>query len=452
MSRFWRGARWALALTIVSTAATAAAQPPARTGPPVGEERARLLEGIHKSYPHIPDNVANLMADARRQITDNSRCELVEWLVRPEAKAPAAAVERARPLTGICALGIDHITADAASKRLAGKSFAFDIAGGELTMIAHAPGKQAVEVCCSLQMPLSRVGASDYWAGRRRLPHADEALLTLGILAEGMSLGQTLTAYRGPKAPAEPPVLKAGLKGQVLKRELKSQALGETRRLGIYLPPGWSASKTWPALFLTDGGAEQFAPLIEALITQGKIRPIVLIGAESGERGVVGEAPKGYGPDLRSAEYIRAYPEAKDRFDRHMAFFSGELTDYAAREFSVSRKPEDRAVAGYSNGGVFSLWAGLMHPEVFAMAAPMSPGVAPVGDNDLKPGPRAAFWISGGLYEPPFHATAKAAEAKLKAAGYKVSGLYLAAGHMSDQWELALYEAVQAMFPPAMTA
>src|SRR5690606_18568409 len=116
-------------------------------------------------------------------------------------------------------------------------------------------------------------------------------------------------------------------------------------------------------------------------------------------------------------------------------------------EFGVSSDREDASVAGYSNGGVFALWAGLLHPDTFGEAIAMSPGLVFVEESDLDRGPRATFHLSGGLYEPPFARAARSVDDKLRAAGYDVTGRYLAAGHAQDQWQQVFAEAVEEIYP-----
>ena len=417
-------------------------------GPPVGEERVRISEGVRESYPSMPENVVGMLTNVRRQIGENARCELVEWLAAPGSGGREGAVALSRRMIDFCALGIDDLTAPIAKKRLDGETFRFEVSGDEVTLLAHSLAPY-VDVCCSMQFAMTRLGDSDYWAARRRLGGIDRAMLSLFVVKAERTPVEDILTFRGPSAPADPAqVAHADLAGQLIDREMASKALGETRRLNIYLPPGWSAERPWPALFLADNAANTYAPMVEAMIVAGQIEPIVLISAESGRDAVVGIAPTEYGADLRSAEYIRNRDGAGDRFDRHMEFFAVELTRYAVKEFAVSTRREDRAVAGFSSGGVFALWAGLLHPEVYAFAVPMSPGIAPIVAEDLTTGVRARFRFAGGLYEPSFLETAKAAETVLTLGGYDASGLYLSAGHDPEQWRIVLHAALLEIFPP----
>lgn len=416
---------------------------------PVGEERERISEGVRVSYPGMPENVVGMLTNVRRQVGDNARCELVEWMAAPGSGGNATVVALSRRMVDFCALGIGDISAASAGKRLDGATFRFDVAGDELTMLAHS-SEPAVDVCCSLQLAMTRLGDSDFWAARRRLGGIDRAMLSLFVVKDERTPEADILTFHGPDAPAGPhQISEDQLAGQLFDRELASKALGETRKVRIYLPPGWSKEKTWPAIFLADNSANMYAPMVEAMILAGEIKPIVLISAESGKRAVIGVAPTEYGADLRSAEYIRYRDGAGDRFDQHMEFFSAELTRYAEREFGASARREDRVVAGYSSGGVFALWAGLLHPDVYAYAIPMSPGIAPISASDLAPGVRARFRFAGGLYEPHFLETAKAAEAVLTQGGYDASGLYLSAGHDPEQWRIVMHAALLEIFPPA---
>ncbi len=420
-------------------------------GPPVGEERAQMSAGIRETYPSMPEDVVGMLTDVRRQIGENAPCDLVEWLAAPGSGGTEGAVALSRRMVDFCAMGVGDLTPAIAKRRLQGETFRFDVSGDEVTLLAHSL-EPYVDVCCSMQFAMTRLGDSDYWGARRRLGGIDSAMLSLFVVKAERTAVENILTFRGLNAPDDPAQMAGKLAGQLIDRELASEALGETRRLNIYLPPGWSKERTWPAVFLADNSASVYAPMVEAMILAGRIEPVVLVSAESGRAAVVGVAPTEYGADLRSAEYIRHRDGAGDRFDRHMRFFAVELTRYAAKEFGVSARREDRAVAGFSSGGVFALWAGLLHPEVYAFAIPMSPGVAPIAASDLRAGVRARFRFAGGLYEPSFLETAKAAEAVLTLGGYDASGLYLSAGHEPEQWRIVMHAALMEIFPPASLA
>jgi enterochelin esterase-like enzyme len=436
---------------LIALAACSEHAPPAladSNGPPVGKERAAISAWVRAYYPAMPGPIVELMTDARQSSADGARCELVEWLAGPDSGARSEDAALSKRMISYCELGIHDLDPAIAAHRLGGESFRFDVVGDEVTMLAHSI-EPHVDICCSLQLAMTRLDGSQFWAARRRLADVDRAMLSLFVAKAERTPDHDIMRFRGANAPAAPlETLPGKLAGKLFDRELNSAALGETRRLSIYLPPGWSKERVWPALFLADNSASIYAPMVDAMIATGAMAPIVLISAESGAPAVVGIAPTIYGPDLRSAEYLRNRVGGDARFNQHMTFFAEELTRYAIDEFAVSERREDRAVAGFSSGAVFALWAGLLHPQVYSYAIPMSPGMAVLKVDDLNHGVRARFRFAGGLYEPPFIATAQAAEAVLKLGGYDASGLYLSAGHDPDQWKIVMQAALIEIFPP----
>ncbi|MEA2491348.1 MAG: uncharacterized protein QOH21_3140, partial [Acidobacteriota bacterium] len=68
-----------------------------------------------------------------------------------------------------------------------------------------------------------------------------------------------------------------------------SKALAETRRINVYLPPGYNESTApVPVLYMPDGGmAEDFlhvAGLVQISVTNGTMRPFLLVGIENTQR------------------------------------------------------------------------------------------------------------------------------------------------------------------------
>src|SRR5437764_12712507 len=71
---------------------------------------------------------------------------------------------------------------------------------------------------------------------------------------------------------------------------IDSNILGETRRINVYLPPGYveSRSARLPMLYMPDGGiGEDFlhvAGLVQVSVGNGTMRPFILVGIENTER------------------------------------------------------------------------------------------------------------------------------------------------------------------------
>src|SRR6516162_6495404 len=69
---------------------------------------------------------------------------------------------------------------------------------------------------------------------------------------------------------------------------IDSKILGETRRINVYMPPGYAKLPRVPVLYMPDGGmAEDFlhvAGLVQVSVSNGTMRPFLLVGIENTER------------------------------------------------------------------------------------------------------------------------------------------------------------------------
>ena len=71
---------------------------------------------------------------------------------------------------------------------------------------------------------------------------------------------------------------------------VESRILGESRRINVYLPPGYAESpkSRLPVLYMPDGGmAEDFlhvAGLVQVFVSNETMRPFFLVGIENTQR------------------------------------------------------------------------------------------------------------------------------------------------------------------------
>jgi enterochelin esterase-like enzyme len=338
-------------------------------------------------------------------------------------------------------LGVADVNEGAARAALSGAPLAVVREGDRLTVFAELTGARAF-LCCSLQTEMDRVGDSDLWVARYRLARLDEATITLIPPAwfggARRFTRDELTQYRGPNAPLSPH-FKREINGQRLQRTLWSEHLQETRRLMIYLPPGHDALRSYPALFMADGGNAGFvAPMIEHMIDEELIPPIVIVGSESGQPGIVEDRSALGIRDLRAADYLPDYEGSAQRFEQHLRFFSEELVDFAVSEFGVARDANRRGVTGFSNGGTFALFAALRRPDSFGFSVALSPSRRPPTREDFAPPPHARFFLSAGLYETNRWRRAATHAETLREWGYNVDFHTPVTGHERDQEHLML--------------
>jgi enterochelin esterase-like enzyme len=300
--------------------------------------------------------------------------------------------------------------------------------------------------------PLTRLPGSDVWTVRLEKPGLERGVFTYWLTSTraGHTSGGDWARpryWRGPKAPPAVEVREA-LQGVLEVAELASPALGASRKITTYVPPGHDRHRPSPVVYVSDGeGVKGFARVVEPMVVAGRIPPVVLVGVHAG--GYLGPRPKGpiaFDPnlDLRLQEYI---PSANPkRFADHETFFVKEVPAWAEKRFGVSADREDRAVSGYSNGGRFAAEMGFRHPEVFghafcfSVAGDAAKALATKADQPVR------FYLAAGTWEPIFHRlTAKLADA-LKERGVAVTFSSRVAAHDEAMWREEFADAVLSAF------
>lgn len=364
-----------------------------------------------------------------------------------------------------CALPADDLTAEQAKTTLGDAPLHASLEGDTLTLFANTALNAPPAMCCTLwNFNWAKLGKDGLWGARTRLAEADKALIKLAIFDTAKGEMSEFIHLRGPNAPAEALFItdtEQELEGTMIETTLASPELGETRRLIIYLPPNHKPDETTATLIMADGdSARYYARMIDPMIKAGLIRPLALIGVPSGASGIVDPPEELTKYDVRSLDYLPEYdkihtPEIiathPNRFEKHMAFVTETLLTWVRTEYGLSSNRLDTGFTGQSNGGVVSLYAGYLHPEIFGISIPISPGWRNQALTELASakGDKSKFFIAAGLYEPSFLASARASAAGLKAAGYDVTTTWNAAGHSPDQTEAMLFKYLPLAFPPS---
>jgi enterochelin esterase-like enzyme len=146
----------------------------------------------------------------------------------------------------------------------------------------------------------------------------------------------------GPEAPSAP-------RATVKSIKFDSKSIGAPRNVKVWLPPGHDPKKSYPVFYTCDGMLNVNMKLVEPLIADGRIPPIIVVAIM-------------HGPNLRMQEYVQT---GSREFAAHEKWFIEEVLPWAEKEFGASKNRLERIVFGSSNGGPFSLTMGARHPDLF---------------------------------------------------------------------------------------
>jgi predicted alpha/beta superfamily hydrolase len=207
---------------------------------------------------------------------------------------------------------------------------------------------------------------------------------------------------------------------------LPSAALNETRRINVYVPPGFeSGGAPLPVLYMPDGGmAEDFlhvAGLLQVSVANNTMRPFLLVGIENTERRRDLTGPtddpqdKAIAPRVGGSQAFRA-------------FIRCELMPEIARRYRVTG---EKAIVGESLAGLFIVETLLVEPGLFDTYIAIDPSVWWNHEHLVKQVAMPAPAAAGGkqrLYlatsaQPQIAALVRAMSASLAAAprGFSVA-------------------------------
>jgi enterochelin esterase family protein len=175
----------------------------------------------------------------------------------------------------------------------------------------------------------------------------------------------------------------------------------------VYTPPGYDpgAKQLYHVLYLLHGWSDdasswtavgQVHLILDNLIAQGKISPMVVV------------MPLGYG-DIAFGHSFEGWQHPALVEQNTSLFTQALLTEIIPQvesAYRVSRKREDRAIAGLSMGGLESLSIGLVHSDRFAWVGGFSSAVQSLdferrfASLDPATAHLRLLWIACGTDEP----------------------------------------------------
>ncbi len=235
-------------------------------------------------------------------------------------------------------------------------------------------------------------------------------LMIAGMLSAGAAVAQEPTIPANPQAttaaddkPAYPDApagfdqVRANIPhGKIDTVTYDSKSVGVKRKMLVYTPPGYSASNTYPVLYLLHGigGDEkewfnQGAPnvILDNLYAEKKIVPMIVV-LPNGRAQADDRASGGMG--------------SAASFGKFDADLLGSIIPFIETKYSAKKQRESRAVAGLSMGGGQSLNFGLLNLDTFASIGGFSSAPNTMAPEKLVPNPAEAakkiklLWVSCG--------------------------------------------------------
>ncbi|MGC2400237.1 MAG: alpha/beta hydrolase-fold protein [Acidobacteriaceae bacterium] len=204
----------------------------------------------------------------------------------------------------------------------------------------------------------------------------------------------------------------------------------------VYTPPGYNPKdkRSYPVLYLLHGysdaadgwssvGKANF--ILDSLIQTGKAKPMIVV------------MPLGYG-NMAVLKPGRTPEVSAQSIDLYQKALLSEIIPQIESSYHVSKKREDRAIAGLSMGGHESLFIGLNHPELFAWVGTFSAGINAKNMAQLPSvTPQQAnfrlFWMACGVDDGLLKANREVI-GSLKAKGFAITAIETPGHHQWPVW------------------
>jgi len=244
--------------------------------------------------------------------------------------------------------------------------------------------------------------------------------------------------------------------GRVTYCYYNSTAIGGTRPLLVYTPPGYDdSSASYPAFYLVSGTTDteetwfragRFNFILDNLIAAKRAVPMVVV------------LP--YGNTMTGTPRPDS-PEAADMYKVFADEMVGSILPYVESHFRVAAERQKRAIAGFSRGGGQSLFTAFAHLDKFAsigsFSAYLTPDVFQKHFGQLAADPEAAnaqiacLWLGVGKQDFLYHRAVEFTDF-LAANRIEHDSLITEGGHTWMNARHYLTEFVAKLFQPSDTA
>src|SRR3954468_9597242 len=189
--------------------------------------------------------------------------------------------------------------------------------------------------------------------------------------------------------------------GELTVVEYDSKTLGLRRILRVYTPPGYSADRKYPVLYLqhglgntsTEWTQRAKAPIIaDNLLADGKMQPMIIVFPSGNATASVDDQKQG---DRTQTSYGTAYEQD----------LLNEIIPFVESHYSVYTDRAHRAIGGMSMGSGQALNIGLSHLDLFGSITEVATAPNTKAPVQLVPDPAALkqltlFWLASGNRDP----------------------------------------------------
>lgn len=305
---------------------------------------------------------------------------------------------------------------------------------GDQLIFAFYGQADEVSVTGGIATPLIPVNNSPYWVATLRVDNLDRAIIThLFAVRQSNELQyirETYGEWRGNDAPP-PPERATPLKGRIKAFYLYSPSMDAMRLVNVYLPYNYDRRQTYPVIYMTRGhNIEFFARVLEPLIKNGSVPPVLLIGVFPSQDAM-----------QTRQEYMLGFDD--ETYLEHEHFFTETVRRWAELGWGASEDPQDRAIMGFSDGAIFASNTGIRKPDTYGQVISLSAFRMP----NLSPRSRldASYFISSGTLDNFYDESVKT-YFTLRLLGADAQFSARVAGHDGLLWQEEFVAALRWMF------
>ena len=270
--------------------------------------------------------------------------------------------------------------------------------------------------------------------------------LFFSVMLTSLSFAQTLEQHSPKGFDVEKPGIK---KGTVELITYPSKTVGVDRNANVYFPPGYSASKKYPVLYLLHGiGGDEYEWLnggvpniiLDNLYAAGKLAPMIVV------------MPNGRAMKNDDAEGNIMAPDKVAAFATFEGDLLNDLIPFIEKNYPVLKDREHRAIAGLSMGGGQTLNFGLGNIDTFAWVGGFSSAPNTKPPTELLPNPQKAndlnlLWISCGDKDGLMSFSSRTHDYLME---HDIPHIFYVepGGHDFEVWKNDLYMFTQLIFKP----